>query len=105
MIEIIKSEDCSTKGGTRKSDRKKLEDKKKEISTTKEIIRTGAGYRYSYNSSHRRIYKYLIYWDKTNSRQVQKRIEICNICRTVLTEQNRVGGYLICNECHRKKVE
>lgn len=97
MIEIINPEDCSTKGGTRKIDRKKLEDKKKEISTTKEIIRikTVQGRNYSC----RRKYKYLIYWDTTQSRQIQKCIKICRVCETELTEQNKVGRYLLCNEC------
>lgn len=61
-LKLIDKDDCSTKGGTRKTDREKLEAKKKEISTEKEIIRTIRGQKY----------RYLIYWDKKQNRQRQK---------------------------------
>ncbi len=62
LLPIIPKEDCSTKGGMRKSDRKKLEDKKKKITETKEIVRIIKGEKYLY----------LIYWDKMQHKQRQK---------------------------------
>lgn len=97
MIELVDKEECSTKGGTRIIDRKKLEDKNKEKSATKEIFKTRKG-RYGGIK-----YKYLIYWDKEQNRQIQKRIKICKICGIDLTEQNRVRRYLICSGCYSKK--
>lgn len=61
-LKLVDKEDCSTKGGTRKSDRKKLEAKRNEKSTEKEIVRTIRGQKYGY----------LIYWDKTQNVPRQK---------------------------------
>ncbi len=102
-LQLVDKEECSTtkNQGTRRTDRKKLEDKRKEISTTKELIRFKTTYGRNYICTHK--YKYLIYWDKVQHRQIQKCIKICKVCETELTEQNRVGRYLICKECHSKK--
>lgn len=56
MLKLVKKEDCSSieNRGTRKSDRKKLENRKREMTTTKEIIRIIKDQKY----------RYQIYWDK-----------------------------------------
>lgn len=58
MLELINKEDCSTKGGTRRSDRIKFETNKKGRLTTKQMIKKING----------RKYRYLLYWDKEQSR-------------------------------------
>lgn len=68
-LQIVPKEDCSTikNCGLRKSDRRKLEDRKKERSKEKkEIIRTIRGHKY----------RYLIYWDKRPKEICLGRIDI-----------------------------
>lgn len=67
MLKLVDKDECSTKGGLRKSDRRKLEDRKKERSKEKkEIIRTIRGHKY----------RYLIYWDKRPKEICLGRIDI-----------------------------
>lgn len=70
MLKLVKKEDCSTKSGMRKSDRKKLEDKKKEVLATKEIARI--------IEKTKDKYVYTTVWDNQQNRQKRTRIYLKN---------------------------
>jgi len=68
LLNIIPKEDCSTKGGMRKVDRKKLENKNKEKLKKLSVKKTKD------NDKIKNKYVYLIYWDSKKNQHVRERI-------------------------------